>query len=341
MISSALQATKLPLAVTMGEPAGIGGEITLSTWLRHRESIPPFFCIDDLERLDVLARRLGWPVPVREIGDPDEAVSMFPSALPVLPIHLPVPVSSGRPRPENAVAVRGSIERAVELTVAGKAGAVVTNPIQKKTLKDAGFEYPGHTEYLAAISGSAQPPLMMLAGPGLRVVPVTVHVSLREALDSLTRDAIIDAAEATAIALRQDFGIANPRLAIAGLNPHAGEEGVMGREEIDIIAPAIRDLFDRGVGAFGPVPPDALFTTRARIGYDAAICMYHDQGLIPIKALVFDETVNITLGLPFVRTSPDHGTALDIAGTGKANPASLIAALHTADQMAARRRAAT
>jgi len=222
--------------------------------------------------------------------------------------------------------------------MAGETSAVVTSPIHKKCLYDAGFTWPGHTEFLAALAGNAIRPVMMLACSELRVVPVTIHVALEEAVHTLTTDDIVAIAEITAHALRRDFGIAAPRLAVAGLNPHAGEEGSMGSQEATIIAPAISALRARGIDAFGPMPPDTMFHARARAGYDAAICMYHDQALIPIKTIDFDGGVNVTLGLPFVRTSPDHGTALAIAGRGEANPRSLMAAMAMAWDVAARRR---
>lgn len=328
----------LPLAVTMGEPAGVGGEVTLSTWhRRHATAMPAFFVIDDAGRLAALARRLGLDVPIRPIATPEEAAAIFTEALPVLDRPLGIEVMPGKPTPETAAAVRESIETAVALVSQGRAGAVVTNPINKEVLYAAGFTFPGHTEFLAALAGIRTPPIMMLLCPELRVIPVTIHVSLADALRTLSTDAIRIASEITAAALRSDFGITHPRLAIAGLNPHAGEGGSMGSEESTIIAPAIRALRDQGIDVTGPLPPDTMFTPRARKTYDAAICMYHDQALIPIKALDFDGGVNATLGLPFVRTSPDHGTAFDIAGTGRAHPGSLMAALRTAAEMAAHR----
>lgn len=317
-----------PLALTMGDPAGIGGDITLKAWLAN--SAPPYFVIDDADRLRLLADTLGWSVPVREISTPAETAEVFPHAMPVL--H--------RPLTDTAEAVLGSIRLAVELVSRGEAAAVVTNPINKKVLYDAGFTFPGHTEFLADLAGIATPPVMMLASPMLRVVPVTVHVSLAEALATLNGDGIVAMGRITAEALRRDFGIDTPRLAVAGLNPHAGEGGGMGREEENLIVPAIDRLRTLGIDVSGPHPPDTLFHAAARRGYDAAICMYHDQALIPIKTLDFDGAVNITLGLPFVRTSPDHGTAYDIAGTGKASERSLLAALSLAAGMAARRRRA-
>ncbi|MCB2102115.1 MAG: 4-hydroxythreonine-4-phosphate dehydrogenase PdxA [Rhodobacterales bacterium] len=327
-----------PLALTMGEPAGIGGELTLKAW--RTAGCPPFVALDDPDRLGRLAETLGLDVPIAVIDDPAEAPGRFTEALPVLPVPLDVPSVPGRTDPANAGAVKESIERAVALTRAGRAAAVVTNPIHKAVLYAAGFTFPGHTEYLADLAGIDTPPVMMLACPGLRVVPVTIHVALSRAVETLTADAIYTAATITAHALGRDFGIAHPRLAVAGLNPHAGEDGAMGTEDRDIVAPAVARLKAVGINAFGPLPADTMFHERARAGYDAAICMYHDQALIPVKTLGFDLGVNITLGLPFVRTSPDHGTALDIAGTGRARPDSLLAALRQAAAMAARRAAA-
>ncbi len=326
------------LALTMGEPAGIGGEIALKAWFaRERDRLPPFFLIDDPERLSVLARRLALAVPVKAITGPEDARGVFRSALPVLPEPLPKAVEPGRPDTANGAAVRRSIERAVELVQAGRAAALVTNPIHKASLYKAGFPYAGHTEFLAALARVATPPVMMLACETLRVVPVMIHVSLVESIRSLTTAAIVAKAAITAKALARDFGIRAPRLAVAGLNPHAGEGGGMGTEEETIIRPAIERLRARGIEASGPWPPDTMFAPAARASYDAAICMYHDQALIPIKTIAFDEAVNLTLGLPFVRTSPDHGTAFDIAGTGQARPASLIAAIRMAARMAAMR----
>ncbi len=328
-----------PLALTMGEPAGVGGDITLKIWAERRASgVPPFVLLDSPDRLIALAARLGLDVPVLAVASAAEAVGCFDSALPVFPVELAASVVAGRPDPANGAAVIASIDRAVALVQAGEAAAVVTNPIQKSSLYAAGFRHPGHTEYLAHLAGLAEEPIMMLASAELRVVPVTIHVSLREAVNQLTTAAILHAGRVTAAALRRDFGIDQPRLAVAGLNPHAGEGGAMGREEIDIITPAIDALRAEGIAAFGPRPSDTLFHAAARSGFDAALCMYHDQALIPLKTIDFDSGVNITLGLPFVRTSPDHGTALDIAGTGRASAVSLLAALRTAAAMADNRR---
>jgi 4-hydroxythreonine-4-phosphate dehydrogenase len=322
----------------MGEPAGIGGELTLKAWRdRAAAGVPVFAALDDPGRLAALARRLGWAVPVAAIGDIDEAASVFPRALPVLALPMPVAAEPGRPSPATAAAVIGAIETAVALADAGRAAAVVTNPIQKKPLYDAGFPHPGHTEFLAALAGLDRPAVMMLASENLRVVPVTVHLPVAAVPGALTQAAIEHAGRVTAAALARDFAVPRPRLAVAGLNPHAGEGGALGGEDAAIVAPAVAALRAAGIDARGPLAADTLFHPAARATYDAALCMYHDQALIPIKTLDFDRAVNVTLGLPFVRTSPDHGTALDIAGTGRADPASLIAALRLAAAMAAAR----
>ncbi|HSV28815.1 MAG TPA: 4-hydroxythreonine-4-phosphate dehydrogenase PdxA [Candidatus Omnitrophota bacterium] len=328
------------VALTMGEPAGIGGDITLKAWLRRAEGLPVFFAIDDPGRLRRLAARLGLDVPVTEIAAPSEAEAVFAAALPVLPQPLAVAVEPGRPDPANVEAVRQSIARAVAFAQSGEAAALVTNPIHKGVMYQGGFRFPGHTEYLAHLLGLDGREVMMLACPELRVVPVTIHIALAEAVRTLRREDIVAIGRTTAQALRVDFGITAPRLAVAGLNPHAGEDGAMGREEIDLIAPAVAELRADGIDAFGPLPPDTMFHARARQRYDAALCMYHDQALIPIKTVDFDGGVNITLGLPIVRTSPDHGTAFEIAGTGQANETSVMAALRQAAAIAANRKAA-
>lgn len=328
---------RTPVALTMGEPAGIGGDITLKAWLRRAEGLPPFFTIDDPERLRRLAARLGLAVPIVEIAAAAEAMATFAAALPVLPQRLAAMVEPGRPDPANTPAVRDSIARAVDLVRAGEAAAVVTNPIHKGVMYQGGFNFPGHTEFLAHLLGLEGREVMMLACPGLRVVPVTIHVALADAIRSLSRDMIVAAGTTTARALETDFAIARPRLAVAGLNPHAGEDGAMGREDVDVVAPAVAALRAAGIDAVGPLPPDTMFHARARAGYDAALCMYHDQALIPIKTIDFDAGVNITLGLPIVRTSPDHGTAFALAGTGEANETSLMEALRTAAAIAANR----
>jgi 4-hydroxythreonine-4-phosphate dehydrogenase len=327
-----------PLALTMGEPAGVAGELALAAWLARRaESLPVFFGIDDPARLERIARNLGLDVPVRVVNSPEEAAAAFGSALPVIPEPLRRPVSPGTPDPANGDAVISSIRRAVEFALRGRAGAVVTNPIHKKSLYDAGFRYPGHTEFLAALVDGKPTPVMMLVVPSLRVVPVTIHMPLARAVAELKPGAIVHCGRVTAAALARDFAIPKPTLAVAGLNPHAGESGELGREEIQTIAPAVEALRAEGIAALGPLPADTLFHPRARARYDAVLCMYHDQALIPLKTIDFDHGVNVTLGLPFVRTSPDHGTAFDIAGKGTASPASLIAAIKLAGEMAMRR----
>ena len=327
-----------PLAVTMGEPAGVGGEIALAAWQVLHEAGPVFFMIDDPARLLQLARALDLAINIATIASPAEAAAVFRTALPVLPVGSTIVSTPGRLDQKHAGAVVRSIEMAVAFAKAGAAAAVVTNPIQKSTLYDAGFKYPGHTEFLGVLAGGGRIPVMMLACPELRVVPVTVHQSLKSAVAALTTAAIIDQARTTAAALQRDFGISSPRLAIAGLNPHAGEGGAMGDEEVRLIQPAVDALRAQGLHVAGPLPPDTMFTPRARPTYDVAICMYHDQALIPLKALDIDGGVNVTLGLDIVRTSPDHGTALDIAGQGIAHPGSLIAALRMAREIALRRR---
>ncbi len=335
----------LPLALTMGEPAGIGGELALRAWLARRDKGPAFFVIDDPDRLQSLARRFGLDVPVRPIDGAAAAGAAFAQALPVLPLAVP-PAEPGRPSPATAAAVIDSIRRAVALTRSGAAGAVITNPIQKSALYAAGFGFPGHTEFLLDLAGGPQSgarAVMMLAAPELRpalnVVPVSVHVPLRRAVAELSATAIVAAATVTAAALQRDFGIARPRLAVAGLNPHAGEDGSLGDEEQRIVKPAIATLQAAGIDASGPWVPDTMFHAGARARYDAAICLYHDQALIPLKTLDFHGGVNVTLGLPFVRTSPDHGTALDIAARGVADPSSLLAALDLAGRLMANRAA--
>ena len=325
-----------PIAVTMGEPAGIGGDITLAAWTRrHSERLSPFFVLDDPRRLGSLAARLGLEIPFAEIASAAEAPAVFASALPVLPLERHVSAAPGLLDAANAEAVLESIQRAVALTQAGEAAAVVTNPIHKQVLMEAGFRHPGHTEYLAALTASARAPVMMLACTLLKVVPVTVHLPLAEVPQRLTPELIFETACTTADDLRRLFGITAPRLAVAGLNPHAGEGGRLGSEDAAIVRPAVERLQAAGIDARGPLSADTMFHAAARRTYDAALCMYHDQALIPIKTLDFDGGVNVTLGLPIVRTSPDHGTALDIAGQGAASPTSLLAALRMAEGMAA------
>jgi 4-hydroxythreonine-4-phosphate dehydrogenase len=324
----------VPLALTIGEPSGIGPDILLLAWLgRTEQSLPPFYVLGDPALIAARARRLNLDVPLIEVT-PDQAAARFASALPVMPLENRLADTPGIPSGANAPGVIEAIRRAVEDTLSGRAGAVVTCPIAKKPLYDAGFGFPGHTEFLGHLAeeatGMPATPVMMLAGPELRTVPVTVHQALAEVPRSLTTALIEEAGEVTARELATRFGIPSPRLAVAGLNPHAGEGGSMGTEDADIVAPAIAALRDKGIDAFGPLPADTMFHATARRNYDAALCMYHDQALIPVKTIGFDETVNVTLGLPFIRTSPDHGTAFDIAGQGIARPDSLIAAIKLA-----------
>ena len=327
-----------PITVTMGDPAGIGPDISLMAWLRRdAERLPPFAFLGDAALLRARAAQLGLDVPIAVIGAFGEASGAFPNALPVLPCPLALEVSAGKPTSEAASTIISSIERGVALALDGNAAAVVTNPIAKHILAKAGFQHPGHTEFLGALAqarGLPATPVMMLCGAGLRVVPVTIHIPLAAVPAALTSDLIIETTRVTARDLQRYFGIAQPRLAITGLNPHAGEDGMLGHEDQAVIVPAIEALRREGLRVTGPHPADALFHARARANYDAVLAMYHDQALIPLKTLAFDEGVNVTLGLPFIRTSPDHGTAFDIAGTGKARPDSLIAALHLAAAMA-------
>ena len=323
-----------PLALTMGEPAGVAGEITVAAWrsgrVRH-----PFVIIADPAWLEPIAAGAG--VPLTTVTDPGEAGEVFERAVPVLPVRLVAPVCPGRPDPSNARAVIAAIERAVELVCSGQAAAVVTNPVAKKVLIDgAGFAFPGHTEFLAHLAGVGRV-VMMLVAPELRVVPVTVHIPLAEVPARLSGSLIEETARVTVAALRRDFGLEHPRLAVAGLNPHAGEGGTLGREEIEIIEPALERLRAEGLAVEGPLAADTMFHAAARARYDAALAMYHDQALIPLKTLDFARGVNVTLGLPFVRTSPDHGTAFDLAGKGRADATSLIEALNLAAAMAGRR----
>ena len=328
------------IAVSCGDPSGIGPDILLSAFAeRQSRMVPPIVVFGDPEQLTLRAARLGLDCPIRVVTEGDDAASLFPEMLPVIPLSHRLTETPGQPSQDNAAGVIEAIDRATAMVTDGHARALVTAPIAKSVLYGAGFRFPGHTEYLAALAeratGEAVTPVMMIAGPQLRTVPVTIHMSLADAIATLTTDAIVQTAMIVAHDLRQRFGLHNPRLAISGLNPHAGEDGTMGREDIDIIMPAIERLKASGIAVTGPLPADTMFHAAARSGYDAAICMYHDQALIPAKTLAFDDGVNITLGLPFVRTSPDHGTAFSIAGSGTARPDSFIAALTMADRMTA------
>jgi 4-hydroxythreonine-4-phosphate dehydrogenase len=327
-----------PLALTMGEPAGIGGEVTLKAWLKLKDTGPAFVVLDDPARLQTIAQTLGLDVPIEKVTHMADGAAVFAQALPVLSLPaltlpLAAPAVAGKPNPAHAEAIIASIRHAVELTQSGAASAVVTNPIQKSNLTAAGFKFPGHTEYLEHLARGQSRSQMMLAGRGLRVVLVTIHEPLRLAIARLTTAMIVDAGRRAAKALRDDLAIRNPRIAVAGLNPHAGEQDTLGEEDSRIVAPAVAALQAEGIRAFGPLPPDTMFTTQARKTYDVALCLYHDQGLIPLKTLDMMGGVNVTLGLPFVRTSPDHGTALDIAGKGLAQPSSLIAAIKMAAKL--------
>jgi 4-hydroxythreonine-4-phosphate dehydrogenase len=327
----------------MGDPAGIGLDIALAAWTgRDAFGLPPFLLYADPKAVTERARAVGVSAPLQQMNIGDDVAGAFRSALPVRPIALPASVVAGCPDPANATAVIEAIEQAVEDVINGHASAVVTNPIAKSVLYSVGFVHSGHTEFLAALACRHRPgrdwfPVMMLASDVLRVVPLTVHIPLSAVPGELSRDRIVTTARIVHDALRRDFGVTQPRISVAGLNPHAGEGGTIGREDADIIAPAIVELQAEGIAVNGPVSADSLFHAAARARYDAAIAMYHDQALIPIKTLAFETGVNATLGLPFVRTSPDHGTAFDIAGSGKASPSSLVAALHLAQAMARRR----
>ena len=327
-----------PLALSVGDPSGIGPEIAIAAWqARHDLNVPPFYLLADPDLIVSRARSMGLSVNMALV-EPAGAAAQFEAALPVCPLTARMVDQPGAPDPSNAAGTIEAIERAVADVFAGLADAVVTCPIAKKPLYDAGFAFPGHTEFLGHLAqqktGINALPVMMLAGPELRTVPVTIHIALADAPRHLTRDLIVETAEITARDLVERFGIAHPRLAIAGLNPHAGENGSMGMEDETIVRPAVEALQRLGIDARGPLPADTMFHARARQSYDVAICMYHDQALIPAKTLAFDEAVNVTLGLPFIRTSPDHGTAFDIAGKGIARPDSLIAALKLARAMA-------
>jgi 4-hydroxythreonine-4-phosphate dehydrogenase len=329
-----------PIALTLGDPAGIGPDITLASWLgREAHGLHPFAVYGDAEALSDRARALGLDVPVVAIESLAEAVPLFARALPVT---RPV---AGRVRPADTDAgIIASIEDAAAAALGGTALAVVTNPIAKRSLDSVPLPYPGHTAFLGQLAerhtGRAVRPVMMLAAPELRVVPATVHVPLSAVPATLTQGLLIETVLITARALMQDFAIPRPHIAVAGLNPHAGEDGLIGSEEVEIIEPALAELRAEGIVVTGPYSADSMFHEEARRNYDAAIAMYHDQALIPIKTLAFDRGVNVTLGLPFVRTSPDHGTAYALAGTGRARPDSLIAALQLAAELGQRRAAA-
>jgi 4-hydroxythreonine-4-phosphate dehydrogenase len=323
----------------MGDPAGIGLEITLKAWSERRDNgIGPFVLYGDVEAVAERARLLGLAVPITPVATPAAALDAFGTSLPVRPVPCRVRPRPGEPDAANATAIIMAIEEATATVVRHEAAAIVTNPIAKNVLYKSGFAEPGHTEFLASLvqeaTGETRRPVMMLWSPELAVVPVTIHLPLREIFDHLSTDLIVETGRIVAHDLSRRFRLLHPRLVVAGLNPHAGEDGMLGEEDRTIVAPAVARLLAEGIDAKGPLPADTLFHKDARARYDAALCMYHDQALIPIKTLAFDHAVNVTLGLPFVRTSPDHGTAFDIAGKGVADPTSLVAALQLAARLA-------
>lgn len=326
-----------PLALTIGEPAGIGIDITLAAWRRRHElALPPFYLLADPQFVARRAARLGLDIPIASV-EPKTAAAAFAGALPVVSIGLEISAEPGRPDRSSAPAAIAAIRRAVDDVLAGVARAVVTCPVAKSVLYRSGFAEPGHTEFLAKLveeeTGAAVRPVMMLWSPELAVVPVTIHLPLSEVPGRLSSELIVETGRIVARDLMHRFAIAQPRLAIAGLNPHAGEEGALGEEDRAVVAPAVAQLRQEGIRVHGPQPADTMFHAAARANYDVALCMYHDQALIPIKTLAFDHAVNVTLGLPLVRTSPDHGTAFDIAGTGRADISSLVAAIRLADRL--------
>ncbi len=329
----------LPLALTLGEPAGIGPDLTIQLWRRRTElRLPPFYLIGDPDFINRRARMLGLDITLSVVS-PAQANDAFSRALPIVALDAPVTAAPGKPDASSAPAAIASIRHAVADVLAGNAAAIVTNPVAKNVLYRSGFAEPGHTEFLARLSqeatGKAAKPVMMLWSPELAVVPVTIHLPLRDVVTQLTSELVAETGRIVAHDLSARFGISRPRIAVAGLNPHAGEEGALGVEDGTIVAPAVKRLQAEGIDAVGPLPADTLFHERARAAYDVVLCMYHDQALIPIKTLAFDHAVNVTLGLPFVRTSPDHGTAFDIAGKGTADPSSLVAALALAARLSA------
>jgi 4-hydroxythreonine-4-phosphate dehydrogenase len=333
--------TPKPLALSLGDPAGIGPEIIVKAWRALRESGPAFMVVGDLEVLN--AASAAGASALRRVTGADEAARVFSEALPVLDLPLQAQIVAGRADAAYAPGVIRWIETAVGLALSGEVEAVVTAPIAKAPLYQAGFTYPGHTEFIAELTAAARydgarGPVMMLTAGDLRVSLATIHLPLRDVAPALSIERVVNTALVTAQALRNDFGVERPRLALAGLNPHAGEGGALGREEIEIIGPAARALRALGFDASDPRPADSLFHDQARQGYDAVVCMYHDQALIPVKMLDFWGGVNVTLGLPIVRTSPDHGVGFDIAGRGLARADSLIAAVRLAHDIAARRR---
>jgi len=325
------------IAVSLGEPSGIGPDVVLMAHDALKQTGPVFFIVGDARVLGERAERLGLEAQIEPVAGPAAAAAVFASALPVIDRPLPRPVIAGTPDSAAASSVIDWIDEAAALALDGSAGAVVTAPINKDVLYKAGFSHQGHTDYLAHLAraaGCAAEPVMMLSAGSLRTVPATVHIALKDVPAALTPDLIVTQARVIARDLSRLLGLERVRIAVAGLNPHAGEAGAMGREEIDIIAPAIARLKAEGLSIEGPFPADTMFHEEARAAYDVALCMYHDQALIPVKTVGFYEGVNTTLGLPFIRTSPDHGTALTLAGTGAANPHSMIAALALAGEFA-------
>ncbi len=331
-----------PLAVSIGDPAGIGPEIIATAWSRREAAeLVPFFVVGGFDVLREAAQRCGIACPVIAIADIAEAPEAFSKGLPVL-VGEDCEYRPAEPDEQGAALSLHSLAEATRMALLGTASGLVTAPVAKSQLTKIGFEFPGQTEFLATACGMhSDDAVMMLAGPSLRTVPITVHIALSDVSAVLSADLIQHKARIVAEGLKRDFGLSHPHLAIAGLNPHAGEDGRFGDEESRVIAPAIEALRESGLDVSGPHPGDALFTPRARAGYDAALCMYHDQALIPLKALEFDEGVNVTLGLPIIRTSPDHGTAFDIAGKGIADPGAMIAAIRMAATCAANRAAST
>lgn len=323
-----------PLALALGDPAGIGPEVAAKAWERRREEgLAPFLAVGLPEAVAAV-----WRGPIRQISDPDEAMHVFDEALPVIRVDGGESIIPGEPSLEGARNALDSLEIAVGLTRSNAASALVTGPVSKAQLYAIGFSHPGQTEFVAERCGMAGGMVaMMLAGPTLKTVPITTHVPLREVPDLISVELIVAKGRTTIRGLRRQFGIERPRIAVAGLNPHAGESGALGREEIDIVIPAIERLREEeGAEIMGPFAADTMFHPRARAGYDAALCLYHDQALVPLKTLHFDDGVNITLGLPIVRTSPDHGTAFAIAGRDAAHPGAMIAALRMAAECAER-----
>ena len=330
----AVRAPALPLAVALGDPAGIGPEIVAKAWeQRHARRLPPFFAVGDARAIETI-----WSGPLLRITDPADALTRFEDGLPLIQVEDAGPILPGAPNAEGARCSLDSLELAVGLARSNAVAAIVTAPVAKAQLYSIGFSHPGQTEFIAERCGVGRGNVaMMLAGPSLRTVPLTIHVPLREVFDRLSAGLIVARSRTVERGLVRDFGIPRPRLAIAGLNPHAGEGGMIGREEIELIQPAVDELRAGGVDIAGPLAADTMFHPRARASYDVALCLYHDQALIPLKTLHFDEGVNVTLGLPIIRTSPDHGTAFALAGRNEANPGAMIAAIALAAECAGHR----